>query len=118
MAEHFCNEHQTNFFKDGKMKRFAHQIEVNGQTAGWCNEDAEEVGKLPAQKTASPPLQEGEEPMVTEAKRMGAKVISVDNLKNRSMSVAYSKDLVCAGKIELKQLSEYADKFLKYIENK
>ncbi len=60
MAEHFCNEHQAKFFKGGKMKSFAHPIEVNGQTVGWCNEDAEEVGKLPAQKTASPPLQEGE----------------------------------------------------------
>ena len=59
--EHFCNEHQTKFFKGGKMKSFAHPIEVNGQTVGWCNEDAEEVAKLPAQKTASPPLQEGEE---------------------------------------------------------
>ncbi len=49
MAEHFCNEHQTKFFKGGKMKSFAHPIEVNGQTVGWCNEDGEKVSKLSAQ---------------------------------------------------------------------
>ena len=65
MVEHYCTEHDTRFFKGGKMKSFAHPIEVNGQTVGWCNEDdittlAEEVAKLPARKAVSPPLQEGE----------------------------------------------------------
>ncbi len=46
--EHFCNEHQTKFFKGGKMKGFAHPIEVNGQTVGWCNEDGEKSAKAEA----------------------------------------------------------------------
>ncbi len=61
MAEHFCNEHGKVFFKKGKMKGYAHPIEdEDGETVGWCNEDAEGVAKLPAQKVVSPPLQEGE----------------------------------------------------------
>ena len=59
MAEHFCNEHQVKFFKTAKMSGYAHPIKVEDQTVGWCNEDVKEVAKLPAQKTASPPLQEG-----------------------------------------------------------
>ena len=58
--EHFCEEHKTKFFKTEKMFGYAHPIKVNDQTVGWCNEDAEEVAKLPAQKTASPPLREDE----------------------------------------------------------
>ena len=67
MAEHFCEEHQTKFFKTEKMFRYAHPIKVEDQTVGWCNEDAKEVAKLPTQKTATPPLQEGE-PTPTELK--------------------------------------------------
>ena len=104
---HYCEEHQTAFFKGGKMKNFAHPIEGT-EPAKWCNEEDAETYRSP----------QGDEPLVAEAVRMGAKVTGVDNFKNRSMSVAYSKDLVCAGKIDIKQLSEYADKFLKYIENK
>ena len=113
MAEHYCREHQTDFFKRGNMRGYAHPIGEKDESTGkyprgWCNEEDAETYHSP----------QGDEPLVAEAKKMGAKVTGVDNLKNRSMSVAYSKDLVCAGKIDLKQLSEYADKFLKYIENK
>ena len=108
MGDHFCNEHGKVFFQRGKMKGFAHPLEdADGETVGWCNEEDAETYHSP----------QGDEPLVVEAKKMGAKVTGVDNFKNRSMSVAYSKDLVCAGKIELNQLSEYADRFLKYIEN-
>ena len=34
--EHWCEEHQVNFFKKGKMKGFAHKIEG---TDKWCNEE-------------------------------------------------------------------------------
>jgi len=57
--------------------------------------------------------------LVKAAKDMGAKVISekpvIHDSRNRSMSIAYAKDLVVAGKIELKDMSAYADKFLEYI---
>ena len=34
-TEHWCEEHQTNFFKKGKMKWYAHKIE---DTDKWCSE--------------------------------------------------------------------------------
>ena len=117
MADHICEEHQTKFFKTANMRGYSHPVKdgdgndvLNQQTGKqlWCNEEDAETYHSP----------QGDEPLVVEAKKMGAKVTGVDNFKNRSMSVAYSKDLVCAGKIELNQLSEYADRFLKYIENK
>ncbi len=47
---HYCEEHQTAYFKRGKMKGFAHPIEdENGNPTGqWCNEGAVvEVGNEP-----------------------------------------------------------------------
>jgi len=41
-----------------------------------------------------------------------------DDVKNRAVAISYSKDLVCAGKIELNQMKAYADKFLEYIVTK
>jgi len=77
-------------------------------------------GELPPpKKPVGPPLQQGEEPpIVTEAKKMGAKVTSVDNIKNRAVAVSYAKDAWIAGKIEKGELGEMANWFLKYIENK
>ncbi len=57
MTEHFCDEHETKFFKTANMFGYAHPIKVEDQTVGWCNEDAKEVAKLKPQKTATPPLQ-------------------------------------------------------------
>jgi len=82
--------------------------------------DAKPVeGELPPSvKPVSPPLQPGEEPLVKEAVKLGARVVSVDNVKNRAVAISYSKDLVCASIIKIDQLRAYADKFLEYIENK
>ena len=45
MTEHWCKEHQTVWFKKGKMKGYAHPIlEVDGEPTGeWCNEPKGEV---------------------------------------------------------------------------
>lgn len=55
MAEHWCKEHQTVWFKKGKMKGYAHPImDENGEpTSEWCNEpkSATDVGS----KTPEPP---------------------------------------------------------------
>ena len=68
MADHFCNEHQTVFFKRGNMRGYAHPIgEKNESTGkypeGWCNEDAEGVAKLEPRNPEPVPLQPGEEPV-------------------------------------------------------
>lgn len=48
MAEHICEEHQTAFVRKSKGNKswYAHPIIENGETVGWCNEDAKEVAKL------------------------------------------------------------------------
>lgn len=40
MAEHYCKEHQTAWFKKGKMKNYAHPVkdEQGEDTGEWCNE--------------------------------------------------------------------------------
>ena len=67
--------------------------------------------------THTVPKEEGH--LVKAAKAMGAEVISekpiVHDNKSRSMAIAYAKDLAAAGKIELKDMAAYADKFLEYI---
>ncbi len=60
------------------------------------------------------PKEEGH--LVKAAKAMGAVEIPViHDSKARSMAIAYAKDLAAAGKIELKDMSAYADKFLEYM---
>ena len=105
MDKHFCEEHQTDFFKTAKMRGYAHPI---GDTGKWCNEEDAETYHSPL----------GDEPLVAEAKKMGAKVTGVDNFKNRAVAISYAKDLLCAGIIDKEKLIGYADKFLNYIENK
>ena len=78
------------------------------------------VPNLPPPQEANPapdlPPPLPKEYMVEAAVKTGAKIIPDQNeIRNRSMAIAYSKDLAVAGKIELKQLKEYADKFLAYI---
>lgn len=38
MDSYFCEQHQTKWFKTGKMKTYAHPVKgANGETTGWCN---------------------------------------------------------------------------------
>lgn len=41
--------------------------------------------------------------------------LTSDDIRIRSMSISYSKDLAVAGKIEIKDIKIYADKFLNWI---
>ena len=50
---HYCQVHGTEFFKRGNMRGYAHPIGEKDESTGkypegWCNEEAEEVAKLPA----------------------------------------------------------------------
>lgn len=56
--------------------------------------------------------------LVKEAVKMGAEVISTTNTKDRAVALSYAKDLAVAGKIELKEIIAYANKFLDYILNR
>ena len=42
--EHWCEKHQTKFFKRGKMKGYAHSV---GDTGEWCNEDKQKQPETP-----------------------------------------------------------------------
>ena len=52
--EHWCEEHQTKFFKRGKMKVYAHPI---GDTGKWCSEQKEQP-KAPDIKQAEKDIEE------------------------------------------------------------
>ena len=45
---HYCKEHETVFFKKGKMRGYAHPI---GDTGEWCNEPEEGGDEMPAGDT-------------------------------------------------------------------
>lgn len=45
MEGHYCTEHETVFFKKGKMRGYAHPI---GDTGEWCNEPEEGGAEIPA----------------------------------------------------------------------
>lgn len=45
-TQHWCEPHQTNWFKRGRMKNFAHPI---GDSKEWCNEPVSSTNDQPAQ---------------------------------------------------------------------
>lgn len=101
MTERWCEEHQTEYFKKGHMKGYAHPI---GDTGKWCNEEKAKPAKSEGDHlTDAPPVKEVKAP-------------NFRSPVNRSIAISYAKDLCVAGKIELKELATYADKFLAYIE--
>ena len=56
MADRWCSEHETVFFKKGNMRGFAHPIlDENGEPTGkWCNEPKQEEVKPPPPKSEPP----------------------------------------------------------------
>lgn len=76
-SDHWCELHQTNFFKKGKMKGYSHPI---GDTGEWCNEHSKEQKKEqvpPDFKQAEEdiktywPSEETTEPVVVETQEAG-----------------------------------------------
>ena len=60
-------------------------------------------------------------PIVKEAVKMGAEVVSVttkppSDPKNRSYALSYAKDLAMAGKVEVDKIKAWAIKFAKYLD--
>ncbi|KKN70438.1 hypothetical protein LCGC14_0431330 [marine sediment metagenome] len=90
----YCDEHNTAFFKTGKMRGYAHPIKEGEETVGWCNRP-DEVNKTGGKET--PP-------------------VSVGDGKNRAFALSYSKDLAVAGVIKVNEIGEYAKRFSKYLD--
>ena len=58
MSEHWCEVHQTDYFKTPKMKTYAHPVkDAAGKTLGWCNEP-ETPSAAPAQQATQQPQPE------------------------------------------------------------
>lgn len=57
MAEHWCKEHRTVWFKRGGMKGYAHPItdEEGEPTGEWCNEPKTEGSKSPTRQFGDSP---------------------------------------------------------------
>ena len=62
--ENWCEQHQTEWFKKGKMPSLAHPIKEGEITVGWCNKPKE------AETTEEKPA------LVQEAEKLGAEVIT------------------------------------------
>ena len=88
--KHWCEQHQTKFFKRGKMKGYAHPI---GDTGEWCNEDDQKQPETsPAATTSTPEASEvktspvaqepAETPPKTEAKEKPKIVRDPATIKN------------------------------------
>lgn len=116
MAEYYCSEHQTPFFKRGRMRGFAHPI---GDTGKWCNmpddQEPEEEAPEPA------PVEEP--PLVAEAKKIGAEVVSVSVIPKDATRISIAKavafkgciDLVCGGVIDRKEITTYTEQYTKLL---
>jgi len=65
--EHWCEKHQTKWFRRGKMKNYAHPIEG---TKEWCNEKTEEI--LPEVALEAP------EPKISPAEEKGDTIPLID----------------------------------------
>ncbi len=59
MAEHYCNQHLTEWFKRGAMRGYAHPIvDANGENTGkWCNAPEQEAETTPSTVSKPPPRQ-------------------------------------------------------------
>ena len=83
MSGHYCTEHETVFFKKGRMKGYAHPVEGTEPTE-WCNESEEGGDPIP-EEVAETPKQPPREP----PKGTGSEI-------NRSMALSYAKDIAIA----------------------
>ena len=112
MAEYYCSEHQTPFFKRGRMRGFAHPI---GGTGKWCNMPDDQE---PEEEEEAP-----EPALVTEAKKIGAEVVSVSVIPKDATRISIAKavsfkgciDLVCGGVIDLKEITTYTEQYTKLL---
>ena len=114
MAEHWCSEHETVFFKRGKMKTFAHPIkdEEGNSTGEWCNEAEQEIepAGTRGQSRQKPPAMSKDD--WAEKDRITRKSIE------RQQSLEQAVNLCIANKIPLEKIGSIAKTFEAYLEGK
>jgi 6-phosphogluconolactonase (cycloisomerase 2 family) len=76
-------------------------------------EAAKKLGAVPVDEIRTDGFKP--QPIQDTPKSKSTPLISQSSTKDRAVAISYSKDLVIASKIELKNMVTYADKFLEYI---
>lgn len=103
----FCRIHQTQWFKKGNMKAYAHPVkDETGETVGWCHMPKDAVPEI-----------------VHEAVKQGGvieKIESKPEIKNRSYALSYAKDIGVAliskdKECSAKKIIEIAREFESYL---
>ena len=89
-------------------------IEKEKSPAGYWNIKTLRLVEAPVAE--APKAEVPDPPIVKEAVKMGARVVGdTSDARIRSMALAYSKDLVSAGKVELSDILKIANRFVDYI---
>ncbi|KKM95078.1 hypothetical protein LCGC14_1191790 [marine sediment metagenome] len=120
MAKYHCTQHDTDFFKTPRMKRYAHPVvdeygeDVIDDETGkqvWCNKPKQDMGAMEESAKAGH--------LVEEAKKLGGVVVSETLSKDVSIAKAValkaSVELVVGGVINLKDIGAYSKKFEAYL---
>ena len=104
MAEHWCKEHQTVFFKKGGMKGYAHPIvDENGESTGkWCNEPKEQTQTVGLKADISQRFNRGKSEEELE-------------LSRRSFALSYAKDLLVAHELDKENILIIAQEFYEWL---
>ncbi len=124
MAEHWCKEHQTVWFKKGKMRGFAHPIlDEDGKATGeWCNEP-EGVEKAPESQgtkhEAAPALLNQEPQMTKDDWAEKDKITRKSIERQKSLELAVKVVEISGVKTEItEKVITIAKRFEAYLEGK
>ncbi len=120
MAEHICEKHQTAFTRKTKGNKtwYAHPIIENGETVGWCNEDAKEVAKLESQP--SDKVLPEHEQVIEQAKKSVAfdpTRKSIERQKALDIAERWCEHKDTDGKIKTVEVISVASVFESFLEN-
>ena len=120
MDSYFCVEHQTKWFKTGKMKTYAHPIkDANGETTGWCNmpDDAVPTVVKEAIKQGAVVVEEKMTKDDWDAKETRTRK-SIERQTSLNTANEYVKNKIVAGKEHTyDDVVKVAIRFEKYLEN-
>ena len=121
MAEHFCTEHATKFFKTPNMRSYAHPIkDKDDKTAGWCNEGDQESYHSPNPTPEDAPGKDASEDMTKKdwADKDTKTRRSIERQKALAEANAWCIAKLQAGKdIKTVELLSVAKLFESYLDN-
>ena len=120
MDSYFCEQHQTKWFKTGKMKTYAHPVKgANGETTGWCNmpDDAVPTVVKEAVKQGAVIVEEKMTKEDWDAKDQRTRK-SIEKQKALEIANEYVKNKIIAGKeLTYDDVLKVADHFYDWINN-